>query len=142
MQGNLQGLTGIGYNLNKMHFYRTTPCTGFAGSGRRSEDRDGKGALSDVLVVFLLDLERMGPVRVDARLKHLERIAVTVMVERPDVESYVRDRLPLLQAGLERCGLRIERLMCIRVRRESMSRDPVFQNDLIQEDGRIHEEAS
>ncbi len=104
----------------------------------RSEDRDGKGALSDVLVVFLLDLERMGPVRVDARLKQLERIAVTVMVERPDVESYVRDRLPLLQAGLERCGLRIERLMCIRVRREGMSRDPVFQNDLIQEDGRIH----
>jgi hypothetical protein len=78
---------------------------------------------TEIMVVFLLDLENMGPLRVDAYLKKNDRISVTVMAERPDVASYVRDRIHELSEGLTHSGFSVEQISCLQVHRRRIQEE-------------------
>ena len=77
------------------------------------DDSEDRGP-TEILIVFLLDLQRIGPIRVDALIKKEDHVSVTVMVEDSEVADYVKNRLPELESALEASGFSVERLSCLK----------------------------
>ena len=86
-------------------------------------DKQEKGSVTEIMVVFLLDLENMGPLRIDAYLKKDDRISVTVMAERSEVAAYVRDRISELGESLVERGFKVEQISCLQVHRQRIQEE-------------------
>ncbi|MBI4776592.1 MAG: flagellar hook-length control protein FliK [Deltaproteobacteria bacterium] len=103
-----------------------------------SGDKKERESPTEIMVVFLLDLENMGPLRVDAYLKKEDRISVTVMAERLDVADYVRDRLSELGVNLADRGFKVERISCLQVKRERIQTETSPEVSQLIESDRMH----
>lgn len=101
-------------------------------------DRKERESPTEIMVVFLLDLENMGPLRVDAYLKKEDRISVTVMAERIEVVDFVRDQLSGLGMSLADRGFTVERISCLQVHRERIQTEASPGASQLIESDRMH----
>jgi len=97
-----------------------------------STHNDGKGSFQ---VTFLLELSRLGPLKVDLTLRGKD-VWTTILITREDARVLIENALPSFRARMKEAGLSIHSLECRCRESEIVTRSPM-EEILHQEDNSI-----
>jgi len=80
----------------------------------REKKRNGRNGM---MVVFFLDLQDLGGVRVDAGFDSHNRVSICIYMENRDALAFVQGRLPDFAQALSREGVRVGHIAVVKARR-------------------------